>query len=81
MGYMKSIKGTFTNANIVDGILTLTYATDVDTPLHCVIFNSLITSETQTYTVEKVSVNECDVNVGEQYQTGTWRYRLLYVNN
>ena len=81
MGYIKSISGTFTKANIVDGVLTISYVTDVNTPLSFVVFNSTATSTTQTYTVTKVDDNSCTVNIGDLYQTGTWKYRLLYVNN
>jgi hypothetical protein len=79
MGFVKSIPGTFTNSDIVAGVLPVLYpATTVENPLVFVVFNSLVTSETQTYMVEKVSDHACNVNIGDQYKTGTWKYRLLY---
>jgi hypothetical protein len=81
MSYLKSISGTFTNVNIINGVLTLNYAQDVDRPLSFVVHNNTYSATTETYAVTKLTVNSCSVNVGEQYRTGTWRYRLLYTND
>ncbi len=82
MGYIKSISGTFQNSDLVAGVLSVAYpATTVNNPLSFVVFNTAVTSETQTFNVTKVDNNNCTVNVGEPFQSGVWKYRLLYVNN
>jgi hypothetical protein len=82
MGFMKSISGTFQNSDIVAGWLAIAYpASTINNPLQLVVFNSAITSETETYDAVKVDDHNSTVNIGEQYRAGTWKYRLLYVNN
>jgi hypothetical protein len=81
MGFIKSIPGTFVNSDIIAGVLPVSYpAVDIESPLIFVVFNSAVTSETQTYMVEKVSDHACNINIGDQYKSGTWKYRLLYAN-
>lgn len=82
MGYEKSIAGTFSSTDLVAGVLAVAYpATTINTPLSFVVFNLAVTSETRTFDPVKVDDHNCTVNIGEEYETGTWRYRLLYTND
>ena len=75
------ISGTFASSDPVDGVLTINYTEDVDTPLRCIIFDSLQANYSIHCKVTKVTDNQCTVNIGQRLKTGNYIYRLIYTNN
>jgi hypothetical protein len=81
MGYEKTIPGTFASADIILGVLSVTYTQTVNTPLAFVVFDAGITTESMTFDPVKVDNNSCTVNIGIELPIGTYAYRLLYTND
>ena len=80
MGNLAGYSGTFTSADLVDGVLTITYVDEIEHPIDVIIVDDVYSYETRRYDVEKIDNNNCEVNLGEEYQTGTWEYTLYYAD-
>ena len=87
-----TISDTITQANVVAGILTITYGTvnvnvdgvevatdiEVNNPLLCILSPQTAGNEAYMAPATKVSKDSCTVNFGSEVKDGTYKYYLIY---